>query len=195
MSTICIIPARGGSTRIPMKNINLFHGKPIICYSIEAAQKSGLFDRIIVSTDHVDIAAVAQMAGAEVWRRASAYGANEVGTQEVTRECLLGIGADQFDIVCCLYATAPLMDIADLKRGYRAVRHGGDGAAYAFSVNESPLFDAGQFYWGAAGDFMYGTSLVGLYTRLIVVDDKRVCDINTLDDWERALRMYEELHA
>lgn len=193
MSTICIIPARGGSTRVPGKNIREFHGKPIIAYSIETAQKSGLFDRIIVSTETPIISAVAHHYGAEVWRRDPRCAANEVGTQEVVRECLLGIGAKDSDMVCCIYATAPLMWGYDLAAGHDVLAFS-PGITYAFSVGDKPLADAGQFYWGRAEAFILDLPLVHVDSRMIYVDDRRVCDINTEEDWDRALQMYEDLH-
>jgi N-acylneuraminate cytidylyltransferase len=189
---ICIIPARGGSRRIPHKNRKLFHGRPIIAYSIEKAREVGLFERIIVSTDSDDIAEVASLYGAEVWRRDPAFGHNDVGTQAVVKECIIGIGGiASYDCVCCIYATAPLMDIKDLRAGYQLLNHA--HADYVFSVGDSPLQDAGQFYWGAAYHFMKGTPLISEYTRMVVIDPSRVCDINTMKDWKRALKMYEDL--
>lgn len=194
MDTICIIPARGGSTRIPGKNIKEFHGKPIIWYSFERAIDSGLFNRIIVSTDSVEVAAVARKYGIEVWNRDSAYGEDNVGTQEVVAECLKGIGASPYDTVCCLYATAPLLDIRDLMAGHAVLTSWArDYVDYVFSVGYPPLQDVGQFYWGMAASFMNGLPLVSGRTRMVHVQENRVCDINTLEDWERALVMYEAL--
>lgn len=192
MSTICIIPARGGSTRIPFKNVKDFHGQPIISYSILNAREVGLFDRIIVSTDSNLVAEVAEDYGAEVYRRDPAYGHNDIGTQEVVAECLRNIQCEDMDLVCCLYATAPLMDMRDLCKGHM-VMTGWDGvtADFVMSVGYPPLQDAGQFYWGMAFSFLRGEPLIGLHTRLIHVDEDRVCDINTMDDWNRALKLYE----
>lgn len=191
MAIICVIPARGGSQRIKKKNIKLFYGKPIIAYSIENAQLSGLFSRIIVSTDDHDIAAVARHYGAEVHFREPYYGRDYVGTQEVVKECLERIGAMAYDTVCCLYATAPLMSVDDLQEGYTAL---GMGADYSMSVGYPPLEDAGQFYWGLCHCFLKDIPLISTHTRLIHVAANRVCDINTHTDWRRAVKMYEELH-
>ena len=190
--TICIIPARGGSRRIPHKNIKEFHGKPIIEYSIEVAINSGLFDKVIVSTDSVDIAVVAADVGATVWWRDPAYGNDEIGTQEVVKECLDGMRVTDDELVCCLYATAPLLSLYDLRVGYHAALYGGN--SYAFSVGYPPLQDAGQFYWGFARSFKHEIPLIGGRTHLVPIDASRVCDINTMDDWNRALKMYEELN-
>jgi N-acylneuraminate cytidylyltransferase len=189
MTTFAIIPARGGSTRIPGKNIKEFHGKPIIAYSIEKAFESKLFDRVIVSTDDSAIENVAIDYGAEIYWRDPDDGVR--GTQEVVKECLLGIGAREHDLVCCIYATAPLMDIEDLNVGYELVKDG--SAIFAFSVGTDPLCDAGQFYWGEAEDFIYGAPLIGPLSSMIPVAPERVCDINTPEDWMRAYVMYAKL--
>ena len=190
---ICIIPARGGSRRIPHKNIKPFHGLPIIAYSINAARDSGLFEKIIVSTDSEVIEQVALTAGARVWRRKAKYGKDEVGTQEVVKECLDGMGVHRCEVVCCLYATAPLLSRRDLKKGHDALLKGSiDG--YVLSVGYPPLQDAGQFYWGYANAFMNEIPLIGSSTRLVLVDPSRVCDINTMEDWNQALKMYGELN-
>lgn len=117
MANICIIPARGGSKRIPRKNIRDFLGKPILSYSIEAARASGVFDEIMVSTDDEGIADVARRYGANVPFMRSAETANDyASTNDVLNEVLgrykaLGVG---FDNMCCFYATAPLVQPKDL---------------------------------------------------------------------------------
>lgn len=110
MRRICIIPARGGSKRIPRKNIKDFLGMPIIAYSIKAAKESGVFDEVMVSTDDEKIAEVARSFGATVPFLRSQKTANDYATTaDVINEVLdsyekLG---SEFDVVCCLYATAP----------------------------------------------------------------------------------------
>ena len=110
---ICIIPARGGSNRIPYKNIKEFNGKPMIAYSIEAANKSNCFDRVIVSTDDDEIAKIARLYGAEVpFLRPDELSDNHVGTLPVIKHAIEWVdrkNSDQVDYVCCLYATAPFL--------------------------------------------------------------------------------------
>jgi len=192
MTTVAIIPARGGSTRIPRKNIKPFYGLPIIAYSIMKAQLSNLFDRIVVSTDDEEIASVARHYGAEVFLRSVANGRNCVGTQEVTRECALGIGLDRGDMVCCIYATAPLMSIADLRRGH-GIMHDSIGVHFAFSVGADPLHDAGQFYWGYAHSFLNRAPLISPNTRMVPISHLRDCDINVPADWAKAEQLYGRL--
>ena len=189
--SICIIPARSGSTRIPGKNIKLFHGKPIIAYSIETAKESGLFDQIIVSSDHTEIIDIAMEYGATDYHdRSDEMAANEVGTQEVVKDVLLNLEITKY--VCCIYPTAPLMSVNDLKHGEYVLNDQGY-LEYAFSVGINPLCDAGQFYWGWARAFLDGVPLIDSHTAMIPIAPERVCDINTMDDWERAERMYESL--
>jgi pseudaminic acid cytidylyltransferase len=109
---IAVIPARGGSTRIPHKNAKLFAGKPIIAYSIEAAQRSGIFDRIVVSTDSEEIADIARQFGAEVpFRRPAELARNEASVAEVVHHTIKWIEdrGDNIESACCISACAPLM--------------------------------------------------------------------------------------
>jgi pseudaminic acid cytidylyltransferase len=190
MGTVAIIPARGGSTRIPGKNINPFHGKPIIAYSIETAQRSGLFDRVIVSTDSEEIAQVVRAYGAEVLMRPADMAQNDVGTQAVMRYVLgeqLGLSDG---LACCIYPTAPLMLEDDLFYGYGQVNY---GARYAMSVGDMPLADAGQWYWGRVLSFVKELPLIHPRTAMVPIPADRVCDINTFDDWIRAEELYKKL--
>lgn len=120
MARLAIIPARGGSKRIPRKNIKNFHGKPIIAYSIEAALKSGLFDEVMVSTDDVEIKNISLELGAKVPFLRSENTSNDTATTlEVIREVLESYKKEDrtFDEVCCIYPTAPLMKSSHLTAG------------------------------------------------------------------------------
>jgi len=122
MKNLCIIPARGGSKRIPRKNIKPFMGKPIMAYSIEAALKSGLFDEVMVSTDDYDFAEVARQYGASVPFMRSAATANDYAT---TEDVLIEVldeykkQGKEFDNICCLYSTAPFVTAERLKEAYQ----------------------------------------------------------------------------
>ncbi|MRX38757.1 pseudaminic acid cytidylyltransferase [Flavobacterium sp. LC2016-23] len=112
MTNLCIIPARGGSKRIPRKNIKLFLGKPIIAYSIEAAISSGLFEEVMVSTDDSEIAEVAKKYGAIVPFLRSDKTSNDFATTfDVIEEVLENYKKIDkcFTVVCCLYACAPFV--------------------------------------------------------------------------------------
>lgn len=116
--SICIIPARGGSKRIPRKNVRDFLGKPIITYSIEAALESGLFNNVMVSTDGAEIAEVARSCGAEVpFMRSAANSNGHATTADVLLEVLDTYCAQgkEFDSFCCLYPTAPFVTAVKLR--------------------------------------------------------------------------------
>jgi N-acylneuraminate cytidylyltransferase len=132
---LAIIPARGGSKRIPRKNIKLFCGKPMIAWSIEAALASGCFDRIIVSTDDAEIADVARAHGAEVpFMRPPELSDDHTGTIPVVAHavgCMSQL-VGPVEFACCLYATAPFVQAQDLRQGMDVLQR--SGAQYAFSV-------------------------------------------------------------
>ena len=120
MSSIAIITARGGSKRIPRKNIKEFCGKPIIAYSIEAALNSGAFDEVMVSTDDDEIAEIAKKFGAKVPFMRSAETSNDFATtRDVLEEVLSEYESHgkKYDYVCCIYPTAPLVTSDRLKEG------------------------------------------------------------------------------
>lgn len=132
---LAVIPARGGSKRIPRKNIKLFGGKPMIAWSIEVALQSGCFDRVMVSTDDSEVAQVAKAYGAEVpFVRPAELSDDYTGTIPVIAHAIQwqnenGGSASQ---VCCIYATAPFVLAEDLQRGISLLES--SGADYAFSV-------------------------------------------------------------
>jgi len=112
MSNIAVIPARGGSKRIPNKNIKLFCGKPIIAYSIEAALQSGVFEAVIVSTDCDKIADIARQYGAEVpFMRPDYLADDHTGTTDVIEHAIYEWNklGNSVDLACCIYATAPFL--------------------------------------------------------------------------------------
>lgn len=137
---VAIIPARGGSKRIPRKNIKDFCGKPMIAWSIEAAQKSQCFDRIIVSTDDDEIAETAKKYGAEIpFMRPLSLANDYTGTIPVIRHAIESINTQNspVSLACCLYATAPFVSSDDLKKGLKTLKH--TEADYAFSVTSYPF--------------------------------------------------------
>ncbi|NWO04294.1 MAG: pseudaminic acid cytidylyltransferase [Alteromonadaceae bacterium] len=135
MNCVAIIPARGGSKRIPRKNIKEFCGKPMIAWSIEAAKASGCFDRIIVSTDDQEIAEVAKEWGAEVpFMRPAELSDDFTGTLPVVRHAVEWLSQHDasVDYACCIYATAPFVSTDDLKQGLKLIED--TSSSYAFSV-------------------------------------------------------------
>ncbi len=125
MSNLAVITARGGSKRIPRKNIRNFCGKPIIAYSIEAALKSELFDEVMVSTEDEEIAEISKSYGANVPFYRSADTSNDYATtMDVLTEvlnCYKAYGK-KFDYMCCLYPTAPFVTSKKLKSGYQTLK-------------------------------------------------------------------------
>lgn len=132
---LAVIPARGGSKRIPRKNIKMFCGKPMIVWSIEAALQSGCFDEVIVSTDDEEIAAVAQEAGAKVpFMRPRELADDYTGTIPVIRHAIQWFQSaeESVELVCCVYATAPFVRAEDIRRGLDTLLD--TGCDYAFSA-------------------------------------------------------------
>ncbi|MFJ7107986.1 pseudaminic acid cytidylyltransferase [Pseudomonas sp. NPDC098740] len=132
MSCVAIIPARGGSKRIPRKNLKPFDGVPMIVRSIRKAQESNLFDQVIVSTDDEEIAEVARANGAQVpFMRPAALADDFTGTAAVIVHALKQLPA--FDYACCIYATAPLLQARYLRQGRELLVQRPD-KSFAFSV-------------------------------------------------------------
>ena len=141
-TSVCVIPARGGSKRIPRKNIRDFCGKPMIAWSIEAALESELFERVIVSTDDEEIADVARTWGAEVpFMRPAELADDHAGTDAVFLNALKFLESrPQF--ACCLYATAPLVTTDDLKRGLEQLEQQKAISAFSVTTFDYPIFRA-----------------------------------------------------
>ena len=223
---IAIIPARGGSKRIPRKNIKPFAGVPMIAHSIRAAQQSGLFDRILVSTDDEEIAAVAETWGATAPFRRPAELANDVaGTTEVVAHAVEWCRAQGWGLstVCCIYATAPLLQPASLdaaldkmtKTGksfcfpvaafeapiQRALKLAGDGIEMFdptfFETRSQDLIpayhDAGQFYWGTPEAWREQRRIFSDAATVIILPKHMVQDIDTPEDWTRAEILFAAL--
>ncbi len=215
---VAIIPARGGSKRIPKKNIKSFFGKPLIAYSIETALKSKLFEKVVVSTDDEEIANVAEKYGAEVLNRSKELADDFTGTGEVVAHAL-GIYPG-YDYCCTIYATAPLLQVKYLQEGFEKLKK--SDAINAFSATSMPfpiqrtfkltedgrceMFtpehymsrsqdleeayqDAGQFYWEKLGKSS-DEIMFGKDSLPIILPRHLVQDIDTMEDWKRAEMMY-----
>ena len=185
---LAVIPARGGSKRIPRKNIKLFGGKPMIAWSIEAAQGTGLFDRIIVSTDDEEIASLATKYGAEVpFIRPAELSDDHTGTASVIAHAIKWHLAHGFEPthICCIYATAPFVQSVDIGRGIKILKESGADFAFAITSFAFPIqraiklktdgrvemFDRSQFQMRSqdlpeayhdAGQFYWGTKTAWL---------------------------------
>ena len=137
---VAVIPARGGSKRIPRKNIKAFCGKPMIAWSIEAALQSGCFDHVVVSTDDAEIAEVARQCGAQVpFMRPATLSDDHTGTTAVISHAIEWFSerGQGLDLVCCIYATAPFISAADIRRGLDILT--GASSDYAIAVTKYPF--------------------------------------------------------
>jgi pseudaminic acid cytidylyltransferase len=223
---IAIIPARGGSKRIPKKNIKDFFGKPIIAYSIEVALKSELFDKVIVSTDDKKIAQIAKEYGAEVpFLRPKEISDDFTGTNDVVKHTINWFLEQnvKIDYACCIYATAPFVQIEYLKQGFdklikstksfafsvtsfafpiqRAIKINNDEVTMFYPKNfmtrsqdlEEAYHDAGQFYWGTSQAFLEDEIMFSEKSIPIILPRHLVQDIDTLEDWQRAELMFKAL--
>lgn len=226
---VAVIPARGGSKRIPRKNIRNFCGKPMLAWSIDAALKSGCVDRVVVSTDDPEIASVAQEHGADVpFMRPANLADDYAGTTVVVQHAVQWLISQGVDVseACCLYATAPFVTAEDLRRGFDLLVQ--SGASYAFSVTtysfpiqralklteagriamfhpehadtrsqdlEEAYHDAGQFYWGTRQAWLDAAAIYANHSVPVMLPRYRVQDIDTQEDWERAVWMFEAMRA
>ncbi len=215
MKHIAIITARGGSKRIPKKNIKEFCGKPIIAYSIEAAVASGIYDEVMVSTDSEEIAAVARQYGAAVpFLRSEATSNDFATTRDVLLEVLDAYAArgERFDMMTCLYPTAPFITAAKLTDAVRRMEESDADAlmpvvAYSFppqramvirdgnleyqypehrntrSQDLEPIYhDCGQFYVYRTAPFLDASVGSGKLIPLPMPEEETQ-DIDNLSDW------------
>lgn len=139
-ASIAIIPARGGSKRIPRKNIKDFHGKPLIAYSIQTALATNLFDKVVVTTDDEEIAQIARSYGAEVpFIRPKELSDDFASTKEVIDHAIgyFKSKGKKYDYSCTIYATAPLLESKYLIEGFEKLKN--SDAINAFSATSMPF--------------------------------------------------------
>lgn len=228
MSRIAIIPARGGSKRIPRKNIKEFCGKPILAYSIEAALNSNLFDEVMVSTDDNEIAEIAKQYGASVPFLRSAETANDFAIlKDVLNEVLSEYKEleKSFDEVCCILPTAPLVEADDIIKSYEILEKEKCVSVvpvvkYSYTIFRSlkiengrlamnwpenfpkrsqdlpdAYHDAGLFYWYNKKYFEEKIAGFGENACPYILEEEKVQDIDTLDDWKIAEMKYKMLKS
>ncbi|SFQ26443.1 pseudaminic acid cytidylyltransferase [Parafilimonas terrae] len=215
MSNIAIIPARGGSKRIPKKNIKGFLGKPVIAYSIEAALLSGLFEEVMVSTDDEEIAAVAKQYGATVPFMRSQKNADDFATLNDVIEEVLGSYNNEgkkFNNGCCILSTAPFVTTEKLKEAYNLLLQKKFDSvrpivkfsypiqrAFKLSPNNSlQMFypehlktrsqDLEPAYHDAGQFYWFRTDkiLTGTNKGGLIISETEAQDIDTIEDWELA---------
>lgn len=202
---LAVIPARGGSKRIPRKNIKMFHGQPMITWSIQAAIESGCFDEVWVSTDDEEIAEVAQAYGAKVpFLRPVHLSDDFATTADVMSHAVEKFGKINHalpDYICCLYATAPFVTKADLVQGLEKIKNNSN-LNYVFSATTYPfpiqraiklnehdtveMFSPQYFNvrsqdleeaWHDAGQFYWGTAEAWLNKAMIFSTQSRVVEL------------------
>ncbi|WP_019915704.1 cytidylyltransferase domain-containing protein [Methyloversatilis discipulorum] len=215
MSTVAVIPARGGSKRLPRKNILDLAGKPMLAYAIETAHASRLFDQVCVSTEDADIARVAREFGAAVIERPDSIAGDR---STVAQVCLHALEAlPSIDVFCCIYATAVLLKPETLQASH-ALLEAEPKADYVMGVSryEHPPVQAlkadeagyltymwpewrgvqsqfqpdlvvsnGTFYWGRRQPFLADRTFYGSRLRGAVVPDDQVSDIDTEADFRK----------
>lgn len=218
MGNICIIPARGGSKRIPKKNIKFFFGKPIIAYSIEAAVKSRLFDEITVSTDDNEIAEIAKNLGAKILLR-SKKNSNDFATlSDVIEEVknAYKVKGKMFDAICCILPTAPLVTDILLKKGYKSlIENDADSVRpvvrFSYPIQRALRLDAGKvsfinqkhagtrsqdlepafFDSGMFYWMKFELGLKGTERYAFEIGEMQAQDIDTIEDWKIAESKYK----
>lgn len=202
---LAVIPARGGSKRIPRKNIKMFHGQPMIAWSIQAAIDSGCFDEVWVSTDDEEIAEVAQVYGAKVpFLRPVHLSDDFATTADVMSHAVEEFGKINHalpDYICCLYATAPFVTKADLVQGLEKIKNNSN-LNYVFSATTYPFpiqraiklneYDTVEMFspqyfkvrsqdleeaWHDAGQFYWGTAEAWLNKAMIFSTQSRVVEL------------------
>lgn len=224
MKKIAVITARGGSKRIPRKNIKDFCGKPILAYSIEAAVKSGLFDTVMVSTDDEEIAEIAKQYGAEVpFFRSEKTSGDFATTNDVLLEVIgeYEKRGERFDILCCIYPTAPFITAAKLEEGMKLLEESGadtlipvvdfsyppQRAMHIVEGNLEPVYpenldarsqdlekhyhDVGQFYFTRVEQYKVTGKLMLGKIVPMVLSELEVQDIDNQIDWQMAELKYK----
>jgi CMP-N-acetylneuraminic acid synthetase len=181
LKAVCIIPARGGSVRIPRKNIKEFCGVPMLQRTMEMAWQTA-FDDVIVSTDDQEIGDFAEN-WCDVHWRSNDDGTR--GTQEIAGDVL---GGTRCALACVLYPCTPLLTPKELIHGYQRLIMGGQSYCYSMGKDSK---DAGGFYWGWAHAFISGEPLEPNSSWAWPAEH---FDINTPEDWDRAEKRWRELH-
>lgn len=155
---VAVIPARGGSKRIPRKNIRRFAGQPMIAYSIQCALSSGVFDRVVVSTDDEEIAAIATHYGAEVpFMRPVGLADDHASTTPVIAHAIeqLQAAGAQLAAVCCIYPTAPFIDADDVRAGMHTLQSGSWQYVFSATSFAFPIFRSLKRIEGGAVEMFF----------------------------------------
>lgn len=221
---IAVIPARGGSKRIPRKNIKIFNGLPVIAHAIKAAKESGVFSEVFVSTEDEEIAEVAESFGATIpWMRPKELSLDHSTTISVMQDAVVRLKSSLIDLeyVCCIYPVTPLLQSRFIRQGLEVIQ--GDHWDYAISASRAgtpperffsldtanrvamhfpenevtrtqdflpSYYDAGQFYFGRSSSWELGLGIFSSRSTIIEIPHELSVDIDTLDDWDYAERLF-----
>lgn len=225
IKNICIIPARGGSKRIPLKNLKLFFGKPIIYYSIKKALNSKLFDQVIVSTDNKNIAKISEKIGAKIHIRDPKYADDFTDTISVIKHVIQDLDKKkQFEKVCCIYPTSIFFTEKKLKEAFKKLKKKN---CYIFSASRfhNPIdrsfykikdrvkmlfkknyikrsqdlrtyfYDAAQFYLGWRHSWVSKKKVFSSLSDFIEFKHSEFQDIDDKEDWEIAKKKWKKIKS
>jgi pseudaminic acid cytidylyltransferase len=218
---ICIIPARGGSKRIPNKNLKELDGLPILGFTIQQALKSQLFRHVVVSTDDAAIARTSLEFGAQFLMRPAELADDFTSTISVMAHAIYKLKVDSRNLVCCLYPVTPLLDYSRISQALEIIKN--EDLNYVFPALpcspqeqrsftsdeagrilkfepeksiartqdlESKYVDAGQFYLGHAETWSSKKAIFSNNSRVIILSQWEVLDVDTLGDWEIMESLY-----
>ena len=221
---VCIIPARGGSKRIPNKNIKKFYGKPIINYTIDNVKRSKLFDKIVVSSDNLKILKIAKQNNCLTHLRTAYFANDHIDTISVIAKVIKDLEkTHSIDRVCCVYPTSIFINKSDLKEAYKKLEKKNN---YVFSAakfshpiqrsffkksNKIEMFDkkfflkrtqdlkefyydAAQFYIGWKNSWLKKKILFDGPNKFIELEQNSFQDIDNPDDWQSALKKWKLLN-
>jgi N-acylneuraminate cytidylyltransferase len=218
---ICIILARGGSKRIPKKNIRLFHGYPIVSYPIKIAIESNIFDRVIVSTDSQRIKDIAEEWGAEVpFLRSHENSVDSATTMDALRETCEKIGVKSTDYVLCMYGTSVFSTKEDILRGFELLQEENcknvfSAIEYSYPIWRSGTIEKNDYFkmlypkyvnynsqdlesvYHDSGQWYWwkaseiSADILNKNTRVIIVDNFNAHDIDNNRDWQEAEIKYQ----
>jgi pseudaminic acid cytidylyltransferase len=219
MKPIAIIPARGGSKRLPRKNILPLDGKPLIAHIVSTAIESNVFDKVIVSTEDKEIAGIAQKYGADIFYRDVTLAQD---TSTVVEVCLDVLRVEDSNLFCCLYATAALLSVETIQDSYQKfITKKTDVLMGVSEYNYSPIqalkidnkdnatlileefekiqsqcypklrVSNGTLYWGRRESFIRDKTFYPSSLKVFDVLKHEVCDIDTKEDYLKLQRKYE----
>lgn len=221
MGNIAIIPARGGSKRLPRKNILPLGGVPLIGRVIRACLEANIFDRVIVSTEDEEIAHIAKTYGASIHNRSESLAADTSRVVEVCVDVLKSVDCETF---CCVYATAALLTPNTIKASYSIFSHSKESSCLmgvskynyspvqALKVNDDdtvkllmPEYEKtqsqfypiirvsnGTLYWGRKQSFLEDKTFYCSSLKVFDIPNNEVCDIDTMDDYNKLVDIFNE---